>query len=59
MLPDPANPNFVTFFAVVGAFVGVTIARWRGEENVAARIEESTYYAVAIGLTAYLVSVSP
>ena len=54
MLPDPNTPDFVTFCGVIGAFVGVTRARWLGENDLGPWIAQWTYLGVAIGLAFYL-----
>ncbi len=59
MLPDPNNPDFVTFCGVIGAFMGVTWARWLGDDDFAPWIAKWTYLGVAFGLAGYLGAVGP
>lgn len=59
MLPDPAQPDFVTFCGVIGAFVGVSWARWTNDADRAVAVVDWTYLGVSVGLVLYLGALVP
>jgi hypothetical protein len=57
-LPDPSEPSMIAFGAVIGAFLGNSLARWNGADRdgrTHAAIDGS-YNGTAMALFVYIVA---